>query len=149
MASKFQYPLQCIQHIRGPTPHPRSLLVASAGPNLYSFSAEDGRRLSIWPRAQHSSSEAQLEKNGDADSGEPPEKKRRISSEDQKNDQVGPEPSAQEGAQSGKPSTSWSTIPIVVASPTGHHIVAVTGEDKCIRVFEIGTDGSLVQLSER
>ena len=31
----------------------------------------------------------------------------------------------------------------------GHHVVAVTGEDKCIRVFELPEDGCLIQLSER
>ncbi|KAL1970551.1 hypothetical protein VTN77DRAFT_4195 [Rasamsonia byssochlamydoides] len=153
MAAKFQYPFQCIQYLKGPAPSSQKFFVASAGPKLYSFSAEDGRRLFIWPRGNQSSNGAQstaAEERGDADSCEPPEKKRRISpSADQSNGHADSNPDDKEHTHSGKPSASWSTIPIVVASPTGRHIIAVTGEDKCLRVFEIGPDGSLVQLSER
>lgn len=147
--TKFQYPFQCIQYVGESAPRSERIIIASAGPKIYSFSAKDGRRLFTWPSAQHSSSGARSEKDGDADSGEPPEKKRKILSEDQKDDQAGQEPNGQEDAQTHKPSTSWSTIPIVVTSPTGRHIVALTAEDKAIRVFEIGTDGSVRQLSER
>ena len=44
-----------------------------------------------------------------------------------------------------------SNPPIVKLAGTsaGQHVVAVTGEDKCIRVFALAAKGTLTQLSER
>ena len=42
--------------------------------------------------------------------------------------------------------------PLVIklaGTSNGQHVVAVTGEDKCIRVFDLAADGTLTQLSER
>lgn len=37
----------------------------------------------------------------------------------------------------------------LVLSPDHKHAVAVTGDDKCIRVFEIASEGKLIELSQR
>ena len=42
--------------------------------------------------------------------------------------------------------------PLVIklsGTSNGRHVVAVTGEDKCIRVFDLAADGTLMQLSQR
>ena len=41
--------------------------------------------------------------------------------------------------------------PIIKLASTsaGQHVIAVTGEDKCIRVFDLAVNGTLAQLSER
>lgn len=41
--------------------------------------------------------------------------------------------------------------PIIKLAGTsaGQHVIAVTGEDKCIRVFALAVNGTLTQLSER
>lgn len=150
MTAKFQHPIQRIQYVEGQA-LPQRLLIASAGPKLYSYDAENGRRLSVWPRDIETSNDhaiaSSTREGADVDDQGPPEKKRKLS------------PSAEQASEESKhngqetiepkPSGTWSNIPLIVPSPTGSHIVAVTAEDKCIRVFEVGTDGSLKQLSER
>lgn len=150
MTAKFQHPIQRIQYVEGQA-LPQRLLIASAGPKLYSFDAENGRRLAVWPRdietsKDHANASAAGE-GADADDQGPPEKKRKLSPSAE---QASEEPSSKDqGTIESKPSQAWSNIPLLVHSPTGSHIVAVTGEDKCIRVFEVGRDGSLQQMSER
>jgi tRNA (guanine-N(7)-)-methyltransferase subunit TRM82 len=41
---------------------------------------------------------------------------------------------------------NFSTL---ILSRNGQYLVAVTGEDKCVRVFETDSHGRLHQLSER
>ncbi|KAL1860843.1 tRNA (guanine-N(7)-)-methyltransferase non-catalytic subunit trm82 [Paecilomyces lecythidis] len=149
MAAKLQHPFQRIQFFK-PASAAQKLLVAAAGPKLYCYAAETGRRLSVWPQDQETANGQNsniAEKGTNADGQEPPGKKRKIS------------PSADEPSSDSKPNTketgksqsssSWSHIPLLVTSPTGKYIVAVTPEDKCIRVFEVSEDGVLQQVSER
>lgn len=42
-----------------------------------------------------------------------------------------------------------SNFVTLTLSHNGQYLVGVTGEDKCIRVFEIDSNGKLLQLSER
>ena len=37
----------------------------------------------------------------------------------------------------------------LIISNNGQYLVGVTGEDKCVRVFQIDSENSLLQLSER
>lgn len=149
MAAKLQHPFQRIQFFK-PAPAAQKLLVAAAGPKLYCYAAETGRRLGVWPQDQETANGQNsniAEKGTNADGQEPPGKKRKLS------------PSADEPSNDSKPNTketgksqsssSWSHIPLLVTSPTGKYIVAVTPEDKCIRVFEVSEGGVLQQVSER
>lgn len=138
---RFQHPAQLIQRAGSQ----RNLFVAAVGPSLYVFDAQNGDQLSHWP-SENASSSADLPKlDTDGDSAGPPGKRRKLS------------PSSSASAaetETGESHTSnskytWSTIPIVVSTSSGEHIVAVTAEDKCIRVFEVGKDGTLKQLTER
>jgi tRNA (guanine-N(7)-)-methyltransferase subunit TRM82 len=134
MALKAQYPFHCIQYAGG-------VIVASAGPKLYSFSASDGRKLSTWPESKTSiSGEAETNDAAEGSDG-PPEKKRKIS----------PDSAAKGGHEEKQNSdtTAWSSIPILITSPTGRHVVALTAEDKHIRVFDVNSEGVLTQLSSR
>jgi tRNA (guanine-N(7)-)-methyltransferase subunit TRM82 len=148
MALEPQYPLQCIHYLDTQTPSRQKLLVASAGPKIYSYSADNGVQLSVWPRELGTcnvESPTVAEEYAEADAGGlgSPKKKRRLSPKEK--DSVGsPEP-----MKSTQPRATWSSIPIVIASPTGRHVIAVTAEDKALRVLEVGDDGSLVQVSER
>ena len=142
-SARFQYPIQCIQHLEGPQPSAQKVFIASAGPKIYSWSAEDGRQLSVWPldtEIDNGESRNVIEEtlsNSSAD--EPPEKRRKLSLSEQASHSI-------ERRKAGK---SWSSIPILVASPTQHYVVAVTGEDKCLRVFSLSENGGLTQISER
>lgn len=137
MAGNFQHPFHCVRYVDRQSTCSQSLLIASSGPRLYSYAAETGQRLAIWPR----------DVDGVEVNQEPPEKKRRVSNPEA----PAREESKPDGKDSEKLSTSiaWSSIPLLVASSSGKHVVVLTSEDKCVRVFSVGDDGALEQLSAR
>lgn len=141
MAS-FQHPFQCVKYTKQQPSGSAGLLVASAGRRLYSYSAVDGQCLDAWPKTVESSSE--FASNDQA----PAEKRRKIS----------PAPDAQKEESKEKPSTKkasgnqlpeWTNIPILLTSSNGKHVVALTADDKCIRVFSLSEDGKLDEISSR
>ncbi|KAJ5601068.1 tRNA methyltransferase [Penicillium lagena] len=119
--AQFQQPFHCLQYVQR---QPTDLLIGSAGQRIYSYAAPTGKRLDVWPQNVDSANSA----SGDQ---APPEKRRKLSAEE----------------KSDKP--TWSTIPILKVSPDGKHVVAVTAEDKSIRVLQLDDDGTLQQLSSR
>lgn len=127
MLPSAQYPFTCIRYVGG-------IIVASAGQNIYTFSATDGHKISTWPEDKSSASN-NPETNEDSveRSEEPPEKRRKLSPT---------------GAEN-KPTNAWQSVPILVISPSGRYVVAVTAEDKHVRVFEISTGGVLTESSDR
>jgi tRNA (guanine-N(7)-)-methyltransferase subunit TRM82 len=140
MAANFQHPFQCIQFVEKKREGSQKLLIASAGASLYCYAAETGQRLSSWPQdVDASNANNSGAETGSEDQG-PPEKKRKVS------------PSAEELAKDSKAAVkapTWSIIPILVASSNGDYLIALTAEDKCIRVFQLKDDGTFEQLSER
>ncbi|EAW08228.1 putative tRNA methyltransferase [Aspergillus clavatus NRRL 1] len=143
MAATFQYPFQCIKSVERRNSG-RQLIIGSAGPKIYTYAAETGERLGIWPETANT---AEAKAAPSTTGEEPPEKRRKVSPPpDQK-----PEDSEPASQKSRKPEASpaWSTIPILAVSADGEYVVAVTAEDKCIRVFEVEENGALKQLSER
>ena len=134
MTGNFQHPFQRIQFLDRRSSGRQDLLVASSGSKIYSYAAESGQRLAIWPQNVEGSQE-------------PPEKKRRLSN--------AAEPTSEANKPAGKDpekspvSIAWSNIPLLVASSSGEHVVALTAEDKCVRVFAVGEDGALEQLNAR
>jgi tRNA (guanine-N(7)-)-methyltransferase subunit TRM82 len=152
MATQVHYPFQCIEYVERQASNAPKIIVASAGPKLYSFSAVDGRKLFTWPQTDISSNGANFHGTGERrDSGGdgPPEKRRKLSPCTEDAEKAHAKASKSNDQKHIHPSASWSTIPILVSSPTGRHIIAITAEDKCVRVFEIGIGGILSQLSER
>ncbi|KAK1145904.1 tRNA (guanine-N(7)-)-methyltransferase non-catalytic subunit trm82 [Aspergillus melleus] len=137
MVAILQHPFLRLQFVDRQHVGRQNIIVGSAGSKLYSYAAETGQRLASWPQAEDQSN---VENQG------PPEKKRKLSATDET---AAEQPTSTNGA-SAKPKTpSWTSIPLVVASSTGEHVVAMTLEDKCVRVFQLGEDGSFQQLSER
>ncbi|KAE8147625.1 WD40-repeat-containing domain protein [Aspergillus avenaceus] len=138
--TNFQHPFQCIQFLEKQETQEngsQKLLVASAGPKLYSYNAETGERLAVWP--QDVDANKTHDSAAETDQA-PPEKKRKVS------------PTAEEpvnDVKSGAKAPAWSNIPIVVATANSEHVVAMTAEDKTIRVFQLQADGTFDQLSER
>ncbi|KAI1952082.1 tRNA (guanine-N(7)-)-methyltransferase non-catalytic subunit trm82 [Ophidiomyces ophidiicola] len=136
----FRYPIQRIRHFKC---QQRAFFAATAGPTIVIIDSGTGIQLSAWPDSTLSAKES-----GDAidTCKEPPEKRRKLST--QSNDEAD-KPTENKPAGLGATKIPWSTIPILVISSTGDHIVAVTGEDKCLRVFTVTRDGALAQISER
>ncbi|QSS61539.1 tRNA methyltransferase [Histoplasma capsulatum] len=156
----FQHPFQCIQWLGDCAPGAPNFLVGAAGPRIYVLDGRTGHSLCVWPLNNEPQAKAANAKNadshskGDAEGSEPPEKRRKLSPEASQ-DIVSAEESKVQGAKvngSMKAQDSrlaWETIPIVTASKSGKHIVVVSAEDKCIRVFAVNSNGALSQLSER
>ncbi|KAL4977228.1 hypothetical protein BDW66DRAFT_133088 [Aspergillus desertorum] len=142
MAENFQHPFQCIQFVKTKNGEHRDVFVASAGAKLFSYAADFGRRLSVWP--QDGADIHTPEANGTGSNPEtegPPEKRRKVEQSSEKGDDA--------GTTAANKARAWTNIPILTSTPDGEYLVALTGEDKCIRVFQIEVDGSFVQLSER
>ncbi|KAK2626640.1 hypothetical protein QTJ16_003815 [Diplocarpon rosae] len=98
---------------------------------------------------------------------EPPSKKRKLSGEPEKDDQSSASkdqtPDQKSGKKDKKPKQNYRSVAIstgletpaviaLAATTDGRHVIAVTGEDKCIRVFKRIEEGGvekLQQISER
>lgn len=155
MINPFQRLLFCS---RQGQKHLNTILLAS-GPYIHTIRANDGVFLSKWshlPAFQNTgSSETKESINGNDGSDESPRKRRKLST---------PSPEAFESAEPATIAkeigslkgrnhklTTYNVPSVTHLCPTkdGKLIVAVTGEDKCIRVLTLSDDGSLKQLSER
>lgn len=137
---QLQLPFHCVRFVeRQQGGASQDLLIASAGRKLYSYAADSGRRLSVWPQDANNAQETvkDIEAQQEEKDQEPPGKKRKT---DTSNSAGGKKP---------KSLPDWTHIPILTISSTGKYVVALTAEDKCIRVFQIAEDGSLKELSER
>ncbi|KAK2867820.1 hypothetical protein FQN49_003436 [Arthroderma sp. PD_2] len=146
----LRHPIQRIERLQRAQ---RSLFAAAAGPKLYIFDAQNGAQLDVWPSPAavpqslpvESQPVAEDESTTDRAGTPPPEKRRKLSPASGK-------AKKEDEAQLESKSTSshaWTTIPLLLSTPSGEHVLAVTAEDKCLRVFELGINGTLTQLSER
>lgn len=155
---------QCLLYCPRPDQPDAVKLLAASGPYILTFSALDGNHLSSWPPNQAVEQNAQeLITGGDTGieypeidsneyTAERPQKRRKLSSarEDSGSSAeivVGFH-SRDLGGLETKQSSS-SSIANIACTSTGQYVVAVTGEDKCISVFELTACGILNQLSER
>ncbi|KAF2459749.1 hypothetical protein BDY21DRAFT_177335 [Lineolata rhizophorae] len=100
-----------------------NILLAASGPYLFSLNLNT-RRISKWPKETAENPDIHRENQND---GEPPEKRRKTA------------PKA-----SGLP----NFIKIAVTNDR-KHVIAVTAEDKCLRVLKLEDSGELRELSLR
>lgn len=140
MAS-FQHPFQSLTLVKRQLQGLSNVLVASAGSYIYSYAAESGQRLAIWPQHVETSRGATSAPTSTSEDQAPPEKRIRLSSPEKD--------SEQKPAATTDGFTTWTNIPIVLATSDGKHVVALTAEDKCIRVFSLTEDGNFKELSSR
>jgi tRNA (guanine-N(7)-)-methyltransferase subunit TRM82 len=141
-------------------------LLAATGPYVLCVDLHNGGVASKWPDdVARPTDEISHEgpKNGDLprDSmeDEHPPKKRRLSQSQGDKEENSPESSVsiefvseRAKGQRRKKKIVISALPKVshiVATLNGRHIIAVTAEDKCIRVFSLSPSGCLRLLSER
>ncbi|KAL5338981.1 hypothetical protein BJX70DRAFT_180942 [Aspergillus crustosus] len=138
MAETLQQPIQCIQFVKTKNSSSRNVLVASSGPKLFSYAAVSGQCLSVWPQ-DGADIPAANDAGSNQESEGPPEKKRKV---DPSSEQKPSAPAAQKAV-------AWTNIPILTSTRDGEYLVALTGEDKSIRVFQIEENGSFTELSAR
>ncbi|KUJ22247.1 uncharacterized protein LY89DRAFT_714084 [Mollisia scopiformis] len=152
------------------------ILVAARGSSIDLFKLQDGSLLSTWNCSNHDNQNGKVSDGGGADlttmlvttqtsesssveialdAASPPAKKRKLSHSEQSPNQTEPKNGKKKQNNRSAAVASGLEAPAVtvLASTTDRkHVVAVTGEDKSIRVFEIvTTDGVhiLKQLSQR
>ena len=140
-----------------------SILLAASGPYIYSFDAQDGSYLSSWPSQGLERREVALAEVSWAEEStstkacestevERPPKRRRTSLSRAVSSSTSAEIliESQVKTDSNKtPQVSHADVSRLICTSNGGHVIAVTGEDKAIRVFQLWEDGSLTQISER
>jgi tRNA (guanine-N(7)-)-methyltransferase subunit TRM82 len=143
----------------------RGLLLAAGESYIYSFRLATGEILSTWP-LDFDNDPSDVE-NGVATqrdhAREPPSKKRRLSAEEDAAQSSDSSLSVEIVAERAKGQRRKKTpvdsklpnVSHLIATKDAKHVVAVSIEDKCIRVFELGSvpgpgsRGNLKLLSER
>ena len=155
-------PLQCLYYCSRSNDQTNVIFAASVS-SIFSFSASDGSLLFSWPQENRSDpsdpSDAitpvniELEEELPETGVEPPGKRRKLSSSGNVSESTSTEIVVENGrSKRRKPRGQGSFSPSViklVGTSNGKYLIAVTGEDKCIRVFGIQRDGSLETISER
>ena len=149
------HPYQCLLACRPSAGSLKAVLVAASGPAIYLFSIPDGSFLSVWPSEGENFIQGHIDIRTAISNRDslPPEKKRKVSSSGNASDSSSAEIVVDNGANKRQKSRRQGAVaPSViklVGTSTGKYIVAVTGEDKGIRVFSLLENGMLEQLSER
>lgn len=154
MATPFQRLLFCSKKGQ----RQLNIILAASGPSIRSFNASNGVFLSKWSHLDPTRSlkvsnghDEDLSPGGEVE--EPPEKRRKFSPSREPSEAPSAEIIVESpNSKRRKPKPLVQHVPFVTSlcsSNDGRHVVAVTGEDKCIRVLRLLPDGSLTQLSER
>ena len=151
----FKHPFQKICYISNS--HGQFLLCAS-GSNIYSAELQKGSISASWPVSDIVDPETLLEGNGQKGEGEPPAKKQKtdpegqdVSRESSISVDLVTEKQERIKGQRRKPKLAVPSpnVSHVIATNDGEYVVAVTAEDKCVRVFQVLKHGVLESRSER
>jgi tRNA (guanine-N(7)-)-methyltransferase subunit TRM82 len=153
----MQAPYQCIEKCG-------RILIAASGPSLHAFSLSDGSRQASWTSPLVSNLKLKQEETSDernvrinsqipdlvSPSG-PPAKRRKFSGGENNplNERIKASHQLGDGGSQGPQSAAAPAVVYLRSTQNGKHVIAVTGEDKTIRVFEWNGKDNLKQLSER
>lgn len=160
-------PFQCLYYCPLLGSNRNDILLAASGPRIFSFDISGGALLSTWAStadvegAQNilnsdSKNDPKGGENGveeesisqDEDAGRPG-KRRKLSPHGSGSESVSTGFVVQGRNQSSDIAASTPAVIKLTGSSNGKYVVAVTGEDKCIRVFEVHGSGTLVENSKR
>ncbi|KAF6240268.1 hypothetical protein HO173_001879 [Letharia columbiana] len=161
----MSHPYQCLLHCHQAGQVESGILVFASGPYIHTLSAQNGRYLSTWPSLENTTQTrstgqnngnglevAQL-KSSPQDDSERPSKRQKLSPARDESCSSSAEIVVARDSDNGESSNSQQPLnpPVIKLAGTsaGQHVIAVTGEDKCIRVFDLAATGILTQLSER
>jgi len=142
-------------------PEPSDLILIGSGPSIFCFNATKLDFVSSWShtkfdRDNTSGHTLSDDANEECDIYAEPQAKRRKLSRGDEDDEVSDAPSAeiivdnngQRPRKKKKKPEPVSCISKLCASNDGRHIIAVTSDDKTVRVLEL-THGCLTQISQR
>ena len=142
-------------------PDQGSFLLAAVGPNIFSYSLQHSELVSIWPSEPKKGGTEDEVGNGkhpnDNDDGESRSKRCRTkyanSDQDSPDSPESVEIIAQrpQGHRRKKKSTHTELANVSYILPTldRQHVVSVTTDDKCIRLFHVNSKGRLSLVNER
>lgn len=161
----MSHPYQCLIHCPQASPSEGGILVGASGSCIHTFSAQNGSYLSTWPSFENTAQtqsigqndrnrlEAPYPKSSHEEESQRFSKRQKLSPAKDESGSSSAEIVVAGDSDNGESTSSQqpSNSPIVKLAGTsaGQHVVAVTGEDKCIRVFGLAANGTLTQLSER
>ena len=160
----MSYPYQCLLYCPQSDHLDHGILVAASGQKLQTFDVASGKHVSTWPvshkHVEPVMNHSEMAKDMDEaipsitkhDATERPPKRRKVSSvrEDSGSSaEIVVENETDNEGDSLKDVSSFSPVIKLACDSTSRHVVAVTSEDKAIRVFDLSTEGVLKQLSER
>ena len=159
------HPYQCLYYCQQASQSETGILVGASGCYIHTFSAQNGRYLSTWPSSgRYTQSRSISEKNKTdseipdpeitlQDESERPPKRQKMSLARDESGSSSAEivvaGESDDGAWSSPEQPPRTPIIKLAGTSNGQQVVATTGEDKCIRVFNLAADGTLTQLSER
>lgn len=159
------HPYQCLYYCQQAGQSETGILVGASGCYIHTFSAQNGKYLSTWPAlgkyAQSSSigeenkvvSEVLDRKITPQNDSERPSKRQKLSLARDESGSSSAEivvaGDSDDGELSSPEQPPRTPVIKLAGTSNGQQVVATTGEDKCIRVFNLAADGTLTQLSER
>lgn len=134
------------------------LVVAASGPHIFVLNLLNGAVVSKWPYGDPKTGGREVALDGANESfrDEPSEKKRRLSTS--QDDVVSAESSSSVEIEiervkgrrrKPKLEPSLPKVSHLVTTADRTHLIAITAEDKCVRVFKINEHGQLDTLGER
>ena len=152
-------PYQCLLFCSKHHDRQNGIVLGASASSIYSFSASNGSFLSEWsavtperPR-KVSQSEVSSKGTGEGNDGEHRQKRRKLSTPGDYSDSTSAEiildNDGLERRESGALKDPKLSILKLAGTSDGEYVIAVTGEDKCIRVLKLLEEGELQTLSER
>ena len=152
------HPFQCLLYC--PRSSKRPVLVAAAGQYIHTFDIGNGAHLFTWPTLEGAQSPAkktallksqdkgEIGTKIDKDDSDHAAKRQKLSPVGDDSESSSAE-IVVEDRTSKVPKALNPPILKLIATRNGQSVIAVTGEDKCVHVFELTAGGILNQRSER
>ena len=159
------HPYQCLYYCQQASQSGAGILVGASGCYIHTFSAQNGKHLSTWPSFGKYVQSRSIGENNRIDSEVPgrritlqgdsersPKRQKMSLARDESGSssaEIVVAGDSDDGERSSPEQPPRTPIVKLAGTSNGQQIVATTGEDKCIRVFNLAADGTLTQLSER
>jgi len=138
---------------------PAGLILAATGTCIQSLTLNGDQPLSIWPRdhvessgGEESGDESRPVKRLKLDDGEKPSLAREASEASEASIDIKVEGRPRQKGERRKPKIPDTSLPHIshlIATSDGGHAIAITSEDKTVRVFKVSDSGKLQLLSSR
>lgn len=145
-------PYQCLERCG-------NVLVAASGSRIDTFKLEDGSLISTWkcpvdvaPKTSKDLPQEEIPPKQEVPAKSPPAKRRKLAGGAEEQEQTNESTGEKKANNRLDAVASGLEAPAVIAmtcTNSGNHVVAVTGEDKSVRVFEHDGAGYLQQISQR